>query len=204
MLESDDKNLVEKIFAGEKDAETLLFRKYGSRIARKVSFHLGADNRDWQDVTANVQMALLLSLRQGKFDVSKGVSLGAYIYGITNNKIKDYFKALKKQPPVTNTLPEHLVSVAEIYDLEKNEARNYLRDLLGTLKIKYKEVLYLRYYEELSIEEISQKTGLPPRRVSERIHYAITLMRKKCEKEKIFSILISILIIYSWILEFAY
>ena len=180
MLGDEDKKLVERIQSGETEAETELLQKYGAPIIRKVSFDLGTGNADWRDVAADVQLALLISLRQGRFDVNRETSLGSYVYGITVNKIRDYFKAKKKRPFTAESLPAGIVSVTEAYDIEKKEVQAQLKNLLGKLKLKYQEVLYLRYYEELSISEISQRIHLPPRRVSERIHYAVKLLRKKC------------------------
>lgn len=195
MLDADDRNLVERIKAGETAAEAELLEKYSPLIMRKVSFDLGAGNADWRDIAAEVQLALLLSLRQGKFDINRGTSLGSYVYGITLNKIRDYFKTLKKRPIIPESLPESIISAAEAYDTEKKEIQSLLKTLLGKLKMKYKEVLYLRYYEELSITEISERIDLPPRRISERIHYAIKLLRKKCHDQGEFSIFLSIIII---------
>ena len=98
MLESKDNNLIQRIMDGDAEAETALLKKFSSHIIRKVSFQLGEGNEDWKDVAADVQMALLLSIRQGQFDTSRGVSLGSYVYGITANKLRDYFKSQKKRP----------------------------------------------------------------------------------------------------------
>ena len=46
----------------------------------------------------------------------------------------------------------------------------------------------MRYFQELSIQEISQITGLAPKRISERIHYALKLMKSECKKFNLFSI----------------
>jgi len=196
MLETYDKNLVERIQSGETKAETELFKKYSTQIARMVSHKLGVGNTDWRDLAGDIQMVLLISLRQGKFDMNRGASLGSYIYGITVNIIRDYFKTQKKRPLITESLSERLVGVAEAYDIEKKETQLLLYTLINKLKLKYKEVLYLRYYKELSITEISEKINLPPRRVSERINYALKLIRKKCEKEEFFSIFGSVFLIF--------
>jgi len=47
-------------------------------------------------VVSDSIIAALVSLRQGKFNVNRG-NLGPYIYGITRNKIRVYFKKKKKQ-----------------------------------------------------------------------------------------------------------
>ena len=46
------------------------------------------------------------------------------------------------------------------------------------LKPKYREVLYLYYYKDLSMEEVAEKLGISPRRVSERVNYSQKLLKK--------------------------
>ena len=50
MTDNSDKNLAERIEAGDSSAETELFQKFGSRIARIVTYQLGYSNPDWQDL----------------------------------------------------------------------------------------------------------------------------------------------------------
>jgi len=196
MTKEQETELIKRIYTGDSQAENELFSQFDSRIVRKVRFSIGTNNEDWQDVVSEIQMALLNNLREGKFDVERGASLGTYVFGITMNKIRDYFKFMKKQEIMTPIQSEvHDLSVDDDPEIEGQEIRKMLRHLLEKLKIKYKEVLYLRYYEELSVAEISQKINLPPRRVSERINYAVKLLQKECEKEKLFSIFQGILII---------
>ena len=197
MKKEQENELIKRIYTGDSQAENALFSRFDSRIVRKVRFSIGMKNEDWQDIVSDIQMALLNNLREGKFDVERGVSLGSYVFGITMNKIRDYFKFKKKQEIMTPfEVEKHDLDVDEDPDIEQQEIRTMLRHLLEKLKIKYKEVLYLRYYEELSVADIAQKINLPPRRVSERINYAVKLMQKECEKEKFFSIFQGVLIIF--------
>lgn len=57
---------------------------------------------------------------------------------------------------------------------------------LSKLDNKYQEVLLLRVYDELSIEEIANKIGIEKRRVSERINYALKLILKELKKQNYF------------------
>ncbi|MCB0266025.1 MAG: hypothetical protein KDH98_22980 [Calditrichaeota bacterium] len=59
---------------------------------------------------------------------------------------------------------------------------------MNNLDDKYRKILDMRYFQELSIQEISQITGLAPKRISERIHYALKLMKSECKKFNLFSI----------------
>ena len=189
MIEKQDMALVRGIQSGDEQAERELFFRFRVRIIRQVRASLGADDQNWEDVVSESQMGVLISLRAGKYDQDKGTPLGSYIYGITMNKIRDHFTSEKKQLQLkTNPQLQSQVNIGKEFDLERQETQKILRNYIAKLKLKYKEVLYLRYFEELSIDEISERIKLPPRRVSERINYAIKLLQKKCEKEIYFSI----------------
>jgi len=179
--------IIKQIQNGNNKAENDLFLHFDERIKRKVRFTIGTTNEDWEDIVSEVKIALLHSIRDGKFDFERGVSLGSYVYGITMNKIRDYFKHKKDHVYLSDTRSDSIhLSINDENFIEQKEMKKIIRHFLARLKLKYKEVLYLRYYEELSISQISQKIDLPPRRVSERINYAIKLLRKECIKEKIF------------------
>ena len=187
-MKNDDKRLVGQIKNGNPEAERALIVHFGSRIARKVQYEIGAKNDDWKDVVNEVLLAVLENLRDGSFDPERGAALGSYIYGITRNKIFDYFKFKKKQQQQQAFYDGRDFGVADEFEVEKKELQNFMKKLLKKLKHKYQQVLYLRYYEEMSIAEISEKIGLPPRRVSERLNYAIKLLQKEMEKKNYFSI----------------
>ncbi len=190
MMAGRDKNIEQlllRIRQGDPSAEQELFAHYCTRIVRKIRISVGIANEDWKDILSEVQIALLYSLRDGQFDISKSDNLGSYVYGITMKKIYNYFKSKKQQnvlPINADNIYEPTADILELY--EQQELRDGIRSLLKRLKIKYKKVLYLRYYEGYSVAEIGQLLSLPSRRVSERLHYALKLLKKECRKEKIF------------------
>ncbi len=188
-----DAELAGRIAAGDKEAEGELFERYGSLIASQVQLKLG-NVADWQDVASEVSMAVLLSLRDGKFDPAKSSSLGSYIYGILRYKVLDFHRNGKNRPLALDNLPEAVMPAEQREsEREKHERSAMLKRAIEKLKPKYKEVLYLRYYKEYTIQEIADELGMPTRRISERIHYAVKLLKKKTKGTHFFSI-ISLLI----------
>lgn len=192
-------DLLTRIKNGDKEAESELVIKYGDKISFIIRRRIGWHHEDCDDLYQDAMLAVLESLRDGKFNQRKGGSLESYIYGITQNKLKDYFKYQKKQEVVKNSPIKDSESV--IYGetelkLENKELRKILRNGIAKLKDKYRKVLFLRYFKEYSITEISDHLGIPTRRVSERINYAIKLLKKECDKGNFFSILFSPFLIY--------
>lgn len=186
----DEKSLIEKIVSGDTDAENRLFLHFKERIEFLVRVRLrgkvSAD--DQQDILSEAKQAILLSLRKGGFDPAKGKPLEAYIAGIVSNIVAMYFRNLSKEKPTADIDSFHSIQspdnpLKEIIDAEKKEK---LRVALSKLDNKYQEVLLLRVYDELSIEEIANKIGIEKRRVSERINYAFKLILKELKKQNYF------------------
>jgi len=196
MITEETKNLLERIRSGnDNEAETEILTRYGQRIERKVNYYIGQNNPDSLDIINESIIAVLLSLREGRFDLSKKFPLGSYIHGITRNKIRDYYKNRQIDRTITQDVIEDLTQSTNFSaELERKELRNALRTYLSALDIKYQEVLHLKFFDELTISEISKKINLPPKRVSERIHYALKKLKKKCKKEKYLSIFLHFLL----------
>lgn len=152
-----------------------------------VRYNLGNRNEDYKDVVNDALVTVLLSLREGKYDPSKGKSLESYILGIAYRKIRDYYDYKKKQQKdiqADASLEIDFIGEDSLR-LEQQESRDLLIRVLKSLPFKYQHILYLRYFENASVHEIAQQLGLDPRRVSERIHYSLILLKKLLKKESL-------------------
>ncbi len=186
----DEKSLTDKIVLGDTDAEYRLFLHFKERIEFLVRVRLRnrVSSDDQADIISEARQAILLSLRKGGFDPTKEKPLEAYIAGIVSNVVAMYFRNLSKEKPTADIDSYHSLEspenpLKEIIDSEKKEK---LKAALSKLDDKYQEVLLLRIYDELSIEEIANKIGIEKRRVSERINYALKLILKELKKQNYF------------------
>jgi RNA polymerase sigma-70 factor (ECF subfamily) len=176
--------LVKRIQSSDAAAENELFQKYKGPIFWKICRQVKTDSENIKDLAGEIYLAILEGLRKQSFQPEKWENLEAYIWGVTNNKIRDWFKKEKRENKIfsDDPPPEEIAAASEEYLLESEELGTLLRTCLKTLEPQYKEALELRYFNELSVQEISAQLGMPPRRVSERIHYALKLLRKAFQK----------------------
>lgn len=176
--------LVQRIQNGEAAAENELFHRYKDPILWKICRHVKTDAENIKDLAGEVYLAVLEGLRKQSFQPDRWETLEAYIWGVTNNKIRDWFKTERRRNKIFDgdPPPEEMVAASEEYLLENEELGELLKACLTSLDHKYKAALELRYFKELSVPEISAQLGMPPRRVSERIHYALKLLRKAYQK----------------------
>lgn len=182
--------LISKIVAGDTNAEAQLILKFRERIEFLVRVKLkGKVSRfDLDDIFSDIQNAVLTSIRKNGFDQSKGKPLEAYIAGVASNVIAMYFRKLKTTKPAEDIYKyQNLNNDNNPLTLILNEEKkNEIQLCLNKLQPKYREILLMRIYEELSIEQISDQLNLEKRRVSERINYALKLLLKELKKRNYF------------------
>lgn len=157
----------------DEDIQELIVR-YRPIIAFRVRKALGAQNTDCEDLVSEILSQVLEKIKTGEFRGES--SLGTFVYTITSRRIVDYIrektKVMKYAPePSPFPDPQETLEIAEMSDRVKKA--------LSRLKPKYREVLYLYYYQELSRDEVADRLKVSPTRVSELVNYALKLIRKE-------------------------
>lgn len=148
--------------------------EYRPKIGFKVRRSLGASNPDWEDVVNEILTQAVDSIRSGEFRGES--SIGTFLYTITVRRIADY---IRRKARVLRHVPEpsHPDDPAE--DAEREQGLLRLAEAVAGLPPKYKSVLELYYFREMSREETARRLGLSPAQVSERTHYAQRLLRRR-------------------------
>jgi len=154
-----------------------IFIKYRPVISFRVRKSIGAGNPDWEDIVNEVITNAIEKIQKGEFRGES--SIGTFIYTITSRRIVDYIRQKGK-------VLRHAPQPADYPDpqerIEEKERVELMARALKRLKPKYRKVLYLYYYKEFSREEVAQKLGISPRRVSERVNYSQKLLKKYLKK----------------------
>ena len=129
---------------------------YGNEIKRLIYTYLN-NKADTDDVNQEVFVAVYL-----KLDSFQGYSsLRSWIYSIAINKCKDYLRSwrvrnhkLIEKITKLSHLPIKFSEVSEEHTVKLKETDLLLEKVLD-LSIKYREVIILYYFKDLSIKEIS-------------------------------------------------
>jgi len=154
-----------------------IIAKYRPIVTFKVKKSLGVRTPDWEDVVNEIMLNVVEKLKQGEFRGDS--SIGTFIYTITSRRIVDF---IRQKTKVLSHAPEPRDFDSPEEQLEDRERAEKLALAVASLKPKYKEVLYLYYYRDLSRDEVARRLNITPRRVSERVNYAQKLLKKKLKK----------------------
>ncbi len=145
----------------EKESKNILIektiRKYADMIYR-MAFQYTGNEHDAQDILQEVGLSLVKA--EPPFDDE--CYLRNWICRVTVNKCRNLSRQRKLR--VYEELDEN-IAAPDCEPLSLNAE-------LARLPEKYRTVLYLYYYEEFSIEEISQVLSLNPNTVGSRLRRA--------------------------------
>lgn len=151
--------------------------EYRSVVSFRVKKSIGSMTPDWEDIVNEIMVNTIEKVKGGDFRGDS--SIGTFIYTITSRRIIDFIREKSKE---LKYAPEPAQFPSPDEQVENKERSKLLAEKLEKLKPKYKEVLYLYFYKDLSRAEVAKRLGISPRRVSERVNYAQKLLRKLIEK----------------------
>lgn len=122
-----------------------VYERQADRVYKICCFYLG-NPADAQDAVQNIFIRLLekkIAFRDGQHEM-------AWFYTVARNHCRDILRSgQRKKQLVSDAFSEAAAQQAE------SAGNPYLQQALRRLPVKQKEVLYLYYYEEYSIREIS-------------------------------------------------
>ncbi len=111
-------------------------------------------------------------------------NMRAFLYQVARNAIIDWSR--KKKSESLDALTEtglEFGSDEEIKQTENSIDAKQAAKLIVELPDKYRDILYFRYVEDLSVQEISDITGERENTVSVRVHRGIKLLEELFTKQ---------------------
>lgn len=183
-----DKVLVQNFLNGDnKSFETLLSRHKNRVFAFIMS---KVKNRDiTEDIFQDTFIKVINSLKRGKYN-EEGKFL-PWMMRISHNLVIDHFRKEAKMRKVRQTSEFDIFDILD--DGSKNQeemmiqtqVRADLNILIEQLPEDQKEVLKMRYFEDLSFKKIAKLTDSSINTSLGRMRYALINLRKLAEKQHI-------------------
>ncbi len=190
MLEKlTDEELVELYVNDTNEAFDILLLRHKSKVFSYI-YHSVKDRDLANDLFQETFIKAITTIRQGRY-TEKGKFI-AWISRIAHNLIIDYFRRERNENTISNE--ESGVDLFNNVKLCDESIEDYMvreqvfedvAKLMEHLPENQKEVLKMRYFEDLSFKEIADNTGVSINTALGRMRYAILNMRKLAEDNKI-------------------
>ena len=183
-----DEALVQSYAKGNDSAFDVLLCRHKTSLYSYI-YYLVHNREIAEDIFQEAFMKAIVTVRQGRY--TENGRFKAWIMRIAHNLVIDGFRQERNERTVSHE--ENGVDLFNNSKLSEDNIEDQLvqeqifsdvRKLIRYLPDSQKEVLVMRYYENLSFKEIAGITGVSINTALGRMRYAILNMRKIAEESQ--------------------
>lgn len=159
-----------------------LYERYEQRLLRYVSKISQADNYEAKDILQESFIKAWINLNE--FDTS--LKLSSWLYRIVHNETISFCRKKKSFGKNNKVSLHENITAYETETIENFDEAGSVQladKILEKLPIKYKEVLVLKFLEQMSYEEVSDVLKIPEGTVAARINRAKKMFKTIAAKE---------------------
>lgn len=188
--EMTDEELALSYVRGNNQAFDLLLSRNQSKLFSYILFVVHEQDLA-NDIFQETFVKVITKLQEGKY-IDSG-KFSAWIMRIAHNVIMDWYRDNRAKNIVETSDDNDLSNVTgnditdfNIEDRYVNE--QVLRDvnkMMNLLPPTQREIVFMRFYQEMSFKEIAETTGVSINTALGRMRYAILNMRRMARKNKL-------------------
>lgn len=183
-----DQVLVQNYLSGNQSSFEILLNRHKDRVYAFIMSKI--KNRDiTEDIFQDTFIKVINSLQKGNYN-EQGKFL-PWMMRIAHNLVIDHFRKQSKMRMVRSTDEYDIFNLLDSnsatieQEMIITQVKTDLKLLIEQLPEDQKEVLNMRYFEEMSFKEIAELTGVSINTALGRMRYALINIRKSAEKHSI-------------------
>lgn len=187
LKEMTDEQLAIAYIEGNNRAFDLLLARNQAKLYSYIMF-IVRDRTIADDIFQDTFVKVITKLRQGAYKTNGKFS--AWITRIAHNIIIDMFRDQKIGKIIESTPDNDLSNLTgnELADANieirfvKEQNMREAKLLMESLPAIQREIVYMRFYQQMSFKEIAETTGISINTALGRMRYAVLNMRKKASE----------------------
>ena len=184
-----DDMLVTLYLEGNNSAFDILLNRHQDRLFNYI-FFLVRSREVAEDIFQETFVKAITTLQQGRYQ--NDGKFAAWITRIAHNLVIDQFRIERNENTVSNDEAEYdLLNDAKLSEgtienrMVNEQVLKDVRALIDELPDCQREVVFMRYYQDLSFKEIADMTGVSINTALGRMRYAVLNMRRIAEEKRI-------------------
>ena len=185
-----DEELAMAYIEGNNRAFDLLLQRTQSKLFSYILFVV-RDHDKAEDVFQETFVKVITKLNQRKYTTSGKFS--AWLMRIAHNVIMDNYREQRAQNIVEPTQGNDLSNISSKDLLDTSVENRYVNEqvlsdvkkMMNQLPATQREVVYMRFYQEMSFKEIAETTGVSINTSLGRMRYAVLNMRRMAKQHHI-------------------
>ncbi len=185
--EMSDEELALQYIDGNNRAFDLLLNRNQSKLFSYILFVV-RDQDTANDIFQETFVKVITKLHQRKYTTSG--KFGAWIMRIAHNVIMDWYREQKAErivePTEDNDLSnlggEDLLDSGIENQFVREQVMNDVKKMMNMLPATQREVVFMRFYQQLSFKEIAEMTNVSINTALGRMRYAILNLRRMAKE----------------------
>lgn len=190
----NDHELTELLRKGDHLAFNEIYKRYW-RSSINAAFQRLKSKEDAEEVVQDVFVNLYIRRSQ----IQPKSSLEAYLNIAIKYRIIDAFRSQKLKESQLESVITHqqILPVQPDQEFEYKELREKIRKAADQLPDKCREVFLMSRFEQLSNQEISERTGIAVSTVKKHMHKALNILRKDFNDQQLDLLAVCLLVFLS-------
>lgn len=185
-----DEELAISYVRGNNRAFDELLSRNQSKLFSYILFVVRDEDKA-NDLFQETFVKVITKLHQGRY-VDSG-KFGAWIMRIAHNVIMDWYREQRSRNLIEPTDEDDLSNLSGNEILDSNVENRYVNDqimvdvknMMNMLPPTQREVVFMRFYQDLSFKEIAETTGVSINTSLGRMRYAILNLRRMSKEHNI-------------------
>ena len=178
-----DEVLVDMYIKGNDSAFDVLMKRYESKVYSYIYYSI-KNQEQAEDLFQDVFMKIVVRLRSGKYEETG--KFYAWVMRVAHNLVIDHFRKSVDEKIISNDETEQDLFNDPSLAVNENREEQMIREqlvsdihgLIAKLPESQRQVLLMRYYDDLSFKEIAEKTNCSINTALGRMRYALLNLKK--------------------------
>ncbi len=154
-----DEDLIASILRRDRRALSFFYHTYAPHLSQFIRSKIDKEE-DCEEVLQDTLFAFLEALR----DFEGKASVKTFLYSICQHKIIDFYRRKKMKHIVFSRMPQLESLVSPLFtpeeELDAQILKEKIRKALRKLLPRYRQILLLKYLEQMPVETIAQKFAI--------------------------------------------
>ena len=184
-----DQQLLSAYLSGDKNAISILIERHAKRVRDYIRMMV-KNNEIADDIYQETFIKVVKFINEGRYkDNGKFLS---WVLRIAHNQVIDHFRQMKQQNNISEADAGYDILNAKKFadpsvedKIVNEQIESDLRKLIEKLSEEQKEVVMMRYFDEMSFKEIAEQTNVSINTALGRMRYALINLRKMIKENQI-------------------